>query len=232
MPSVLSSSALTSLDNAKEKLGVPEAVTDYDNKIERLINRASAEIERLTNRKLKARNYNGSGTAFATTGITSEDYIHFSGSLQNCGGDTLVNEAGYGQFYLPQFPIQTVSPSITFALHTLEDREAGDWDTSLVENREYVIDRETGLLTLLYGRFSTGFRNYRITCTAGYLDNGAQPYVPYDLEELCLAMMKKLYRGDSGLQSETLGTWSRSFNVQEVQKEIDDGIALFTRQRL
>lgn len=233
MPSVLSASALTTLPNAKEKLGVAEAVTDYDNKIERLINQATAEIERLTGRRLKARNYNGSGTAFATTNVTSEDYLHFSGSTQDQGGDTVVNEAGHGIFYLPQFPIQTVSPSITFGLHVLEDRESGDWDTtSYVENRDYVIDRENGILTNLNGRFWSDFRNYRITCTAGYLDNGAQPYVPYDLEKLCLAMIRKLYRNEQGVQSESIGTWSRSFNVEHVQKEINEGLSLFTRSRL
>jgi gp6-like head-tail connector protein len=223
--------ALTTLANLKEAVGVASSDTSKDAYLERLINRATADIERMTNRKMKARNYNGVGTAFATTAVTSEDYIVFSGSTQDKGGDTLY-ESGYGVFYLPQFPIQSVTPSIAFAVHVLEDREEGDWGTSLVENRDYVIDRTNGILANLNGRFASGFRNYRITGTAGYLDNGAQPYVPYDLEELCIAMVKKLYRNEQGLQSESLGTWSRSYNTEQAEKQIKESLSMFTRQRL
>lgn len=228
----VTSDALTTLANLKEAVGIATADTSKDSYLERVISRATADIERMTGRKMKARNYNGVGTAFATTTITSEEYLIFSGSSQDEGGDTLIDPRGYGVFYLPQFPIQTVSPSITFGLHSLTDRVAGTWDlTGFVENRDYVIDRTNGILTNLNGRFASGFRNYRIACTAGYLTS-AQPYVPADLEELCIAVAKKLFRNEQGIQSESLGTWSRSYNVEAAEKQIKEGVSMFTRFRL
>lgn len=227
----VSPSALTSLANLKSVLSIAAADTSKDTLLELTIDRATAWIENATERKLKARNYNGSGTAFTTTGVTSEDYLIFSGTTKDRGGDTVVDPQGYGQFYLPQFPVQanSVSQAITFALHALTDREAGTWDTSsLVENSDYVIDRTNGVLTLLNGPFTPGLRNYRITCTAGYLTS-AQPYVPADLEELCIAVAKKMFRNEQGLQSESIGTWSRTYNVAEQNALIDETLARYRR---
>ena len=226
----LGASALTTLANAKAVLGI--SVSTYDSLIEQYIDRASAQIETATDRLLKARNYNGNGTNFSTTSVTSEDYIYFSGSTMDQGGDTVVTPEGRSVFYLPQFPIQTASPSITFALHVLMDRPTSDWDSSsYVENTDYVVDRQKGILTLLGGCFEPGIRNYRVTCTAGYLTSAA-PYVPADLEQLCIALVKKMFRNESGVTSESLGTWSKSYDVEKADEQIEATMSKYRKLSL
>lgn len=138
---------------------------------------------------------------------------------------------GLGVFYLPQYPVQANSV-LTFVLSVISTRDSSGetWDTSaLTEWEDYVVERETGVLRLLGGRFAPGYRNYRLTMAAGYAYGSAQPYVPPDLEQLCIAKVKKLYRNEYGLQSESLGTWSRSFKPEEVDKFIDQIVSLYRR---
>ncbi len=77
----LNSDALTTLSNLKEVLGISSSDTSKDGQIERAINRATAWIESETNRKLKARGYNGASGNFTIGGsdtIANEDYIYFN----------------------------------------------------------------------------------------------------------------------------------------------------------
>ncbi len=109
----LNSDALTTLSNLKEVLGISSSDTSKDGQIERAINRATAWIESETNRKLKARGYNGASGNFTIGGsdtIANEDYIYFNGSTKDRGGDTVVDERGYGLFYLPAFPCFRIRP--------------------------------------------------------------------------------------------------------------------------
>lgn len=55
MPVTLSTYALTSLETAKEHLGIPGATTTFDDLIKRFINEATGRIETYCDRKLKQR---------------------------------------------------------------------------------------------------------------------------------------------------------------------------------
>ena len=228
MASVLTPEALTTLDNLKERLGITG--TSRDNELERLINRATSRIEERTERKLKARRYDNGGSTHPTTNIPDEDYIYFSGTTLDKGGDTLV-EQGCGIFYLPAWPIRADEEegSAAFKLEALSNRVGDDW-AELIENQDYILDRPNGVLTLLNGRFTSGLRNYRITCAAGYLLADA-PHVPGDLEDLCILIAKGFTR-EAGITSEKLGTWSRSYDPQAARTEIDEGIARYRRWSL
>ena len=226
--------ALTTTANAKAALGIASADTSNDTLIAQYIDRATAQIESMTERKLKARKYNGSSGTFTLGGsdtIASEDYLFFSGSTIDKGGDTVCDPSGYGIYHLPQYPV-LANTDLTFALGVLTARAAAGetWsDTTLVEWVDFVVDREKGILRLTGGRFTPGFRNYRITMAAGYKFGAAQPYVPPDLEQVCIAMVKKLFRNESGVTSESLGTWSKSYDVEKADKFIDDTIAKYRR---
>src|SRR4051794_15704672 len=103
------STALTTLGNLKSALKI--STTTDDQTLEKAIDRASTWIENQTNRKLKARLYNGlTGGAetlgtHPTTKVPDEDYLYFSGRTFDRGGDTLIEE-GRGVYHLPQYPVQ------------------------------------------------------------------------------------------------------------------------------
>lgn len=194
-----------------------------------MIDRATDRIERRTGRKLKARNYNGSSTAFTTTNITSEDYLFFDGDEQ------VVNDKGCGEYFLPQFPVQrsSVTGALAFELAYLSDRgSSGDTFTALVENEDYIVDYENGIIRLLAGRFTSGIKNYRAKCTAGYLVGAAQPYVPDALEQLCIDLIRTVRSDSVGVTSERIGSWSRSFDATMAHKDFEDDLAQFIRLKL
>jgi hypothetical protein len=228
----LNAIALTTLANFKEALRVPAATDATNDPIyERFINRATDAIESKTGRKLKARRYNNAGSTHPTTTVADEDYLYFSGYTLDKGGDTIRDENGYGVLHLPQWPVQANSV-LTFVLAPLSSRDSDgeEWDSAdLVENEDYILDRTNGILRLLNGSFSPGYRNYRITCAAGYQTGAAQPYVPGDLEELCIEMAKKLLRGEAGVTSEKLGTWAKTYDPAKANEFIDATIALYRR---
>jgi hypothetical protein len=225
--------ALTTLANLKEQIGIATADTSKDTQLEKIINRATTWIESQTGRKLKARGYNGISGSLTLGGsdtITNEDYIFFSGTRMENGGDTLLDATGC-YFHIPQYPVQ-LNSVLPFALAVLSSRSGGieSWDaTAHVENDTFFLDRQNGILRLIGGVFTTGTRNYRITCAAGFIVGSAQPYVPGDLEDLCIQVAKKLYRNEQGLQSESLGTWSRSYNTEKENAAIDATLAHYRR---
>jgi hypothetical protein len=207
---MLSPIALTTLGNLKEELGITTSTDDA--KLERLINRASTWIEGETGRKLKARNYNG-GTGFhEKTGVPDEPYLYFGGQ------GAFRDDSGVWEYYFPQYPIISI---VGFAYSPSQ----GVWDTPFVENTDFFVDYGRGAIRLLSGYFNPGFQNYRIACTAGYLVGDNQPYVPDDLEGLCIKLCERLYQ--KGVQSETIGTWSRTFETAK-DDFVTDTLARYT----
>jgi hypothetical protein len=226
--SVLSPDALASLTNLKEALGVPASDTSKDNALERVINRTTLFLEGELNRKLKARRYNDGASTFGTGGVPDEDYVYFSGSTFGTGGDTVLDPNGYGLLYLPAYPVRAddETNSVPFVLSVLSARdETGDtWDSAaLVANRDYLLDRETGVLRLTGGRFTPGVKNYRVTMCAGYVT------APADLEGLCLEFCKQAYRDSRTLASESIGTWSRTFATAKEDPYVAGLLAKFSR---
>jgi hypothetical protein len=218
--------ALTTTANLKTELGI--SGSSQDTRLDKLIDRATDWIEGKTGRKLKARHYKLDEAAF-TPGVLSEDYLYFDGDAQ------VVNEKGLGEYILPQFPVQrsSVTDALAFELSYLSNRGSdGDTFTALVENEDYVVDYEKGIVRLLAGRFTSGVKNYRITCTAGFFVGAAQPYVPDALEELCILECKRRLYDKDGVTSERIGTWSRTFDAEKAKEAIDEKVALFTRYRL
>lgn len=246
MPSV-NADALTTLANLKAALKITS--TSDDDYLTQLINRATWQVENDCRRKsdsgkygFKARRYNGltGGAAtlgaHPTTSVPDEDYVFFSGTHVSMGGDTMTDEnTGCGYLYLPAYPVQA-NTALTFALAVLSSRDSSGgqvWDTtSLVELDSYVVDRERGVLRLLGGTFSPGTLNYRITMAAGYQYGANQPYVPPDLEAVCIEYCKKLYLEDEGVTSERLGTWSREWDLEKSQRKIQATIDRYFRHSI
>ena len=207
----LISEALSTLANVKEALKITDA--SQDSLLTSLLNRVTGWIEDTTHRKLVARNYNGKGTAFSVTSVPSEDYIYLNGS------QSFVNDAGYGELYLPVYPIQrTGTDVLTFNLAVLQNRSnaLGEvWDSSSVlEYDSYILDAESGVIHL-YGPAMPGYRNYKVTCTAGllYPATPAAPWVPPDLESLCIELCKQMFRESRNVVSERISEWSRTYKL-------------------
>jgi Phage gp6-like head-tail connector protein len=233
--------AITTLANLKAAVGIATADTSKDTYLEQCINRATWLIEEMTGRKFnegmnggfKARRYNAGVSTHTTTTVADEDYIYFSGSTKDYGGDTVIDDHGNGAFYLPAYPVRANAEtgSVTFALATLSDRSSGGggdtWDTtSYVEFDQFIVDRPNGILRLIGGIFAPGTRNYRVTMAAGFLYGGAQPYVPPDLEGLCIEMARGIFRDNRNVTSESIGTFSRSYN-----KDLEDPVIKRTLAR-
>lgn len=235
------SDALTTLANLKSAVGIASADTSKDSYLELCIDRATWLIESQCGRKFtegtqggfKARKYNGGASTHATTGVSDEDYVYFSGATLDRGGDTLVDpDTGQGFFYLPAWPVQANSV-LTFALDVLSSRSSSGgetWDaTSYAEFDSFVVDRPNGILRLLGGPFHHGFRNYRVTMAAGFQFGAAQPYVPPDLEALCIETAKGIYRDNRNVTSESIGTWSRSYNKDMEDQLVQQTLARYSR---
>lgn len=199
--------ALTTLAKVHAMLGIPDAVTTDDTYLTDLINAATRFIERETGRKLVRRNYNGAVDDHSQTDVDDEDYIIFSGK-------------GHYKHSLPQFPISSAG----FVLEELTGRVNGtpSWAT-LTEDDDYVLDRETGIITMLVGCFGRGDRNYRVTCAAGYQE-AAVPWVPDDLEMACRTLVRETYKEQDRLTSEKIGDISRSYDVTQHRKLVENTI--------
>ena len=208
--------------------------------IEQCINAASNFIEKETDRKLKARNYNGFGTAFEhkTSGsgdtVESEDYLYFNGDPD------MIGEHGSGVFFLPAYPILKTHASskshlnhlhaITFVLEELASRtSAGDTWTALVDNVDYILDQEMGIIRLNGFSQVKGIRNYRITATLGFSDLAAQPYVDEDLTDLCLYIAGKLYREEMDKTSDRQGSSDSTLIALKDDTYVHGIIAKFAR---
>ncbi len=207
----VSAEALTTLSRAKIALGIPQATTTNDALVEILIDSATQWIQSQCNRKFGRRDYNDDIAQHSVTGIGDEPRYKFSGD-----GRT-------GVVVLPDFPVDSAS----FTLENLVSRDSSGagsdtWSsTGLVTGYDYIVDWETGVVRLLSGAFSKGIMNYRITYEAGYEDPKAPstpiaPWVPADLQRCCDEVVKLMYEGGGGrVSSESIGTWSRSFDLSK-----------------
>lgn len=240
MPSVLNADALTTLANLRSALRIVTADTSNDTYLEQAINRSSGLLEEMTNRKfneglsggLKARKYNGGAGTHSVTGVADEDYVYFSGSTTARGGDTMRDEWGRGVFHLPAFPVQADSV-VPFQLAVLNSRSSAAgviWDTtSLVENDAFILDRPRGIIRLIAAPFVWGNRNYRVTMAAGYQYGSAQPYIPPDLESACIELAKGIFRDNRGVTSESIGSWSRSFDRSKEDPVVSVAVGKYSR---
>lgn len=222
---------LTTLENFKAALNV-NATAD-DAWIQQIVSRATGWVEQATNRKLVARRYDGSDGTDRTkvhpvTRVPDEDYFYFDGRA-HCR-----DEGGRGLVYLPMYPIQP-NAVLPFELAVLTGRTVSGetYDaTQLLEFRDYVVDRNSGALRLLGGAFTEGVRNYRVKCAAGYalpLSGPQPPFVPDELEQLCIELATLIYKDKKNLQSETIGSWSRVFNSQKEDPFISGVLAAYSR---
>lgn len=190
--------ALTTLAKIHTMLGIPTATTTDDTYLEELIAAATFAIQEYCGRKFVRRNYNGASGTHATTSVTSEDYIIFSGK-------------GKSRHALTQYPISSTG----FVLAELTNRDSvgvETWET-LTAGVDYLIDYDTGIITMLNGLFDRGDRNYRVTAAAGYQTQTAAPWVPYDLSQACAVMVREAYRESERLTSEKLGDITRSHDI-------------------
>jgi hypothetical protein len=240
--SSLLSDALTTLANLKSVVGIASADTSKDAYLEMCINRATGLIEEMTNRKsnsglnggLKARRYGSgfSGSVHPTTAVPDEDYLYFSGMPRNMGGETDTDDLGRGVFYLPAYPVQANSV-VTFALAVLYGRSAAGgevWDeTTHAEFDTFTVDRGNGVLRMIGSPFVWGEKNYRIKMAAGFQYGSVQPFVPSDLEGVCLELAKRIFRDNRNVTSESLGTWSRSFDRSKEDPFVTQVIAKYSR---
>lgn len=196
--------ALTTLEDTKLALGLPPSTGESDSLIEHLIEASTDIIERACGRKFVRRNYNdgdiaATPTVHGTTQVPDEPRIFIDG-------------AGQTALVLPNFPIVEDS---TFIFESLATRDSsGDTWTVLVRNEDYVLDRTRGILRVNGGCLSRGIKNYRITCQAGFMGEEA-PWVPSDLQRLCQEMVKEAFQDKSKVTSETIGAWSRSYDISK-----------------
>jgi hypothetical protein len=221
----MSATDLTTVANFKTALNV--SGSNDDAWIQQIITRTTAWIEQLTNRKLVARRYGSfsAPTTHPVTGVADEDYLYFDGDPHE------VDEYRRAVHYLPQYPIQDNSV-VAFELSVLNTRDENgdDWDsTQLLEGRDYVVDRQTGAIRLLADRFIRGIKNYRVKCAAGYQVQSDTPWVPYDLEELCVQMGALIYKDKKNLSQEAVGVWTRQFDTSKDDPFIAPILSAYTR---
>lgn len=204
--------ALTTLEKVHRMLGIPDTETGDDTYLEELIDAATWSIQEYCGRKFVRRNYNGATAGnHSQTNVPNEDYIKFSGKDSK-------------RHALREYPISSAG----FVLEELANRVSGveSWDT-LTENEDYVLDRDTGIITMLdSGVFWRGERNYRVTMAAGYQVQAAAPWVPYDLSNACAVMVKEAYKEQDRMTSDKMGDIGRSYDLtkqrQLVEKVLDN----------
>lgn len=111
---------------------------------------------------------------------------------------------GLYELYLKNAPISSVTVK---HWDTVEDTA----DYTFVEHDDFVVYQEEGKIYKRAG-WSRGHKNYRISYTAGY----ALADVPYDLKFVCAKICETLHNGQgkSGINSETIGRYSVSYNKQ------------------
>jgi len=140
VPTALDTYALTDVDDVKEFLGLSD-VDDSDHELFRkLINQASAFVEKETDRNLKARDYDPD---------TDYENARYDGD-------------GTKKLHLRQYPVNSVT---TLVCSGTTISAAGD--TDYYGSTGYVIYKSRGMLYYSYG-FDSGIKNVRVTYNGGY----------------------------------------------------------------
>lgn len=240
MPS-LGNDALTTVANLQEKLRIASVETD---RLTNIINRVTDRIEHFTERKLLARNYDGS-TAHGGTSIAAEqplfynweDLIHYDEG--HSSGHAGHFHAAYDSYrlHLRQYPLQKGGNNdITFSIQTLASRDnAGGevYNTALLENDDYIIEeQEDGVIAFItypslnIGLSGNGIRQIKIQGTFGFNS------VPDQLEELVLELCKEMYRESHNISSERLDSWARTYDISKDNPAIEAAIGFYTRFEL
>jgi len=95
-------------------------------------------------------------------------------------------------------------------------------DQTLDEHDDYIIDLTFGRI-YKRGGWTPGFKNYRITYTAGYTNSAA---IPYDLKYACakLCGLVNNEKNKGGIGSESMGKYSITYN--KVSASILYGVAI------
>lgn len=196
---------LCTLEAAKLGLGLAPSASGDDTRISLLIEAATDVIERAAGRKFVRRNYNDGDAAatptyHTTTQVPDEPRLLIDGNRQT-------------SVILPNFPVVDDSGFIFESLATRA--AAGDTWTVLVKNEDYILDRVRGMIRVNGGYLSKGIRNYRVTYEAGFLLHDKAPWVPADLQEMCVQLVREGMQDNSRVTSEKIGEWSRSYDVNK-----------------
>ena len=175
--------ALCTLAEVKEYLGIPTATTTWDDLLSRLINSASSFIEKETDRRLVATDYDKDVTA----------------DREN----TWIDGLGSKILHLRQYPINSVS-QCQVSGSTLSAAGLTDYYGST----GYVIRKRRGALYYANG-FDVGIQNCRVSYNAGYAAGTPERE---ELRELCCSLVGWVYnnRKHLGFKSERIGNYAYS----------------------
>lgn len=243
--------ALTTLANANTELGLISDGGAVDAHVENLINQASDIIERALHRKLKVRLY----VKERHSGIGQEclyfkQYpvlaVNLDGLVWNAlakkvtrndGGSFVKDEFADGNEVLVQNSdsnggLLTINGVVDPLFITFDEVIVDDaiddnviisrcrelWiNDSIVDEDDYEVNEDH----IYYrGGFSEGHMNIRITYYAGYNT------IPDDIEDFCLALVKRAYNKSKDVKSEKLGPYSityfdsRADIIEEIQNEL------------
>lgn len=175
--------ALCTLDEIKEYLGIPLATTTWDDLLSRLINSASSFIEKETDRRLVATDYDKD----------------VAGDREN----TWFDGDGTKNMHLRQYPIN----SVTQAQVSGDDLSAAG-STDYYGSTGYVIRKRRGSLYYANG-WDVGIENCRFSYNAGYAAGTPERE---ELRELCCSLVAWVYnnRKHLGFKSERIGNYAYS----------------------
>lgn len=222
MPVTLLPQALTTLANLQERLGI----SGSDDKLKNIINRVSRFIEDTIDRKLMARNYDGS-TTHAGTSIAAENPLFFDWQ------DFVKTSRGY-ELYLPAWPIQKGgAQDITFELAYLSERNSSGETyatANIAEWTDYILEKEEGtILFINHPIIVAGYpdvRIYRLKATLGFTS------IPPAVEMACLELCEMMYLGGKGVTSERLGSWSKTYDLSANEKMVRNALGAYCRYSL
>src|SRR5438128_2459108 len=142
MAETISEYALCSLDEAKRYLQRTSTTSD-DDMINRCINYVTGQIERFCRRRLMQRVYDLDPTDAPVAGHALK---------------LILNGHGSAEIFLPEYPVASVTKIETLL---------GDAITYRTLNITGYRVSSRGILQLWYDYMLEGFRNTRVTCTAG-----------------------------------------------------------------
>lgn len=216
--------ALTTLEAAQQKLGT----SGNEDKIINCINRVTTHIERVTDRKIMARNYDGF-TKHAQTQIAAENPLYFDWD------DFVETDQGW-ELYLPEFPIHRgdSTKDVTFELAYLASRDSSGETfatSNITEWVDYIVKEDEGTILflnhpLVKSGLDYGVRMYRLKATLGY------ETIPHDIEALCLELLREIYRDSSNVSMERLEGWSKSYDLSKNNRYIEEVMVSYARNKL